>query len=62
VERLSFGLKLGEEPKFPVHFYEDGIKSFETALRLRQMVAFEHWQGNTSFTFGDIVQKIIPGL
>ncbi|ETX08835.1 MAG: hypothetical protein ETSY2_03130 [Candidatus Entotheonella gemina] len=53
---------LPDVEKFPVHFYEDGIKSFETALKLRQMVAFEHWQGNTEFTFGDIMQKIIPGL
>ncbi len=53
---------LPDVEKFPVHFYEDGIKSFETALRLRQIVAFEHWQGNTSFTFGDVIQKIIPGL
>ncbi len=53
---------LPEVEKFPVHFYEEGIKSFETALKLRQMVAFEHWQGNTEFTFGDMMQKIIPGL
>jgi hypothetical protein len=53
---------LPEVEKFPVHFYEDGIQSFETALRMRQIVALEHWQGNTSFTFGDMIQKIIPGL
>jgi len=53
---------LPEVEKFPVHFYEDGIQSFETALRMRQIVALEHWKGNTSFTFGDMIQKIIPGL
>ena len=53
---------LPDVEKFPVHFYEEGIQSFETALRLRQIVAFEHWQGNTEFTFGDVMQKIIPGL
>lgn len=53
---------LPDVEKFPVHFYEEGIKSFETALKLRQMVAFEHWQGNTAFTFGDMMKKIIPGL
>jgi hypothetical protein len=53
---------LPDVEKFPVHFYEEGMQSFETALKLRQIVAFEHWQGNTSFTFGDMMQKIIPGL
>jgi len=53
---------LPDVEKFPVHFYEDGITSFETALKMRQLLAFEHWQGNTAFTFGDMIQKIIPGL
>jgi hypothetical protein len=53
---------LPDVEKFPVHFYEDGIQSFETALRMRQIVALEHWQGNTEFTFGDMIQKIIPGI
>lgn len=53
---------LPDVEKFPVHFYEDGIKSFETALKMRQLVSFEHWQGNTAFTFGDMIKKIIPGL
>lgn len=53
---------LPDVEKFPVHFYEEGMQSFETALRLRQIVAFEHWQGNTECTFGDVMQKIIPGL
>jgi hypothetical protein len=53
---------LPDVEKFPVHFYEDGIQSFETALRMRQIVALEHWQGNREFTFGDMMKKIIPGL
>jgi hypothetical protein len=53
---------LPDVEKFPVHFYEDGITSFETALKMRQLLAFEHWQGNTAFTFGDMIKKIIPGL
>ena len=48
--------------KFPVHFYEDGITSLENALRLRQMVAFEHWQGNTACTLGEVIQKVSAGL
>ena len=53
---------LPEVEKFPVHFYEDGITSLETAFKLRQMVAFEHWQGNTGYTMGDLMQKIFPGF
>src|SRR4030095_9756713 len=49
---------LPEVEKFPVHFYTDGILSLENALRLRQIVAFEHWQGNTACTLGEVIQKV----
>jgi hypothetical protein len=45
-----------------VHYYEDGITSLENALRLRQIVAFEHWQGHTDYTLGDIIRKVSAGL
>src|SRR5215831_11134332 len=48
--------------KFPVHFYEDGIRSFETTLRLRQIVAFEHWRGHTTCTLGEVIQKVTAGV
>ena len=32
------------------------------ALRLRQIVAFEHWQGNTACTLGEVIQKVSAGL
>jgi hypothetical protein len=48
--------------KFPVHFYEDGLISLENALRLRQIVAFEHWQGNTACTLGEVIHKFSAGL
>ena len=53
---------LPDVEKFPVHFYADGITSFENALRLRQIVAFEHWQGHTDSTLGDIIRKVSAGL
>ena len=53
---------LPDVEKFPVHFYEDGITSLENALRLRQIVAFEHWQGHTDYTLGDIIRKVSTGL
>lgn len=52
---------LPDVEKFPVHYYEDGITSFETALRLRQIVAFEHWQGHTDYTLGDIIRQVSAG-
>jgi hypothetical protein len=52
---------LPDVEKFPVHFYDDGIASFENALRLRQIVAFEHWRGNTDYTLGDIIRKVSAG-
>jgi len=54
--------RLPEVEKFPVHFYEDGITSFENALRLRQIVAFEHWQGHTDYTLGDIIRQVSTGV
>jgi hypothetical protein len=52
---------LPDVEKFPVHYYEDGMTSFENALRLRQIVAFEHWQGHTDYTLGDIIRKVSRG-
>src|SRR6266571_2793981 len=54
--------RLPDVEKFPVHFYTDGITSLENALRLRQIVAFEHWQGHTDYTLGDIIRKVSSGL
>jgi hypothetical protein len=54
--------RLPEVEKLPVHFYTDGITSLENALRLRQIVAFEHWQGNTACTLGEVIQKVSAGL
>lgn len=54
--------RLPEVEKLPVHFYEDGITSLENALRLRQIVAFEHWRGNTACTLGEVIKKVSAGL
>ena len=54
--------QLPEVEKFPVHFYADGILSLENALRLRQIVAFEHWRGHTACTLGEVIQKVSAGL
>ncbi len=54
--------RLPDVEKFPMHYYEDGITSLENALRLRQIVAFEHWQGHTDSTLGDIIRQVTAGL
>lgn len=45
-----------------INFYEDGIESLKGALKMRGIIAFEHWQGNVTFSFFDIFKKIIPGM
>jgi hypothetical protein len=51
--------KLPEIEKFPVHFYEEGITPLERLLKIRQIVAVEHWKGNKDFTIADLMNKII---
>jgi len=49
---------LPEIERFPVHYAEDGIAGFQLALRLRQMVAMQHWLGHPEYTLGDAIQSL----
>jgi hypothetical protein len=49
---------LADIERIPVHYYEDGIGGFQLALRTRQIVAMQHWQGNTSYTLMNAIQSI----
>jgi hypothetical protein len=49
---------LPEIERFPIHFYEDGIDGFATALRLRQIVALQHWLGHPEYTMFDALQSM----
>ena len=49
---------LPEIERIPVHFYEDGIQGFELALRIRQIIAMQHWSGNSAYTLSDAVRSI----
>ena len=49
---------LPEIERFPVHYVEDGIEGFKLALRLRQLVAMQHWLGNPEYTLGDAIQSL----
>jgi hypothetical protein len=49
-----------EIEKFPVNYYEDGIIPLETVFRMRQIIAFKHWQGDTDFNFFDLMSNQDP--
>ncbi|MBV8488707.1 MAG: hypothetical protein JO161_10555 [Planctomycetaceae bacterium] len=53
---------LPEIERFPVHYAEDGIAGFRLALRLRQMVAMQHWLGHPEYTLGDAIQSLAKTL
>ena len=46
---------LPEIERLPVHYAEDGIGGFKLALHLRQMVAMQHWLGNSEYTLDDAI-------
>jgi hypothetical protein len=42
--------------RFPVYYYEEGIQGFETTLQMRQIVAMQHWLGNSEYSVFDAIQ------
>ena len=51
---------LPEIEKFPIYFYEDGISAVESIVKMRKIIATEHWLGNENFSFFDLFKKIVP--
>ncbi len=45
--------------RLPVHYYEDGVRAVEALLSIRQVRAMHHWQGNTSYTYQDMVRDML---
>src|SRR5207244_10480963 len=45
--------------RLPVHYYEDGIRAVEALLIIRQVRAMHHWQGNTSYTYQDMIRDML---
>jgi hypothetical protein len=45
--------------RLPVHYYEDGIRAVEALLSMRQVRAMHHWQGNTSYTYQDMIRDML---
>src|SRR5262249_47385114 len=60
LEDMQSGAKqpLPEIERLPVNYYEDGITGFKLALQLRQMVARQHWLGNTGYTLLDAIHAV----
>jgi hypothetical protein len=50
---------LPEAEDIPLHIYEDGFGPIATTLKMRQIEAYEHWQGNTSFSQFDLLQRLM---
>ena len=55
-------LPLPEIERFPVHYYEEGIDGFTLTLTIRQIVAREHWLGNTKYTTQDAIRAITKSM
>src|SRR5215813_8899090 len=45
--------------RLPVHYYEEGIRAVEALLSIRQVRAMHHWQGNTSYTYQDMIRDML---
>ena len=45
-----------EMERLPIHYYEDGIGPLTTSLIIRQVIAMEHWKGNTDYTWTDYIR------
>jgi len=50
---------LPEVDRMPIHFYEDGLASFQLALNVRQIVALQHWLGNAAYSKADAIRDIM---
>jgi hypothetical protein len=47
-----------EIEKFPTNYYTEGIESVRFTLNLHQIVAFQHWQGNLTYTAMDAIRDM----
>jgi hypothetical protein len=70
-ERAEFGMSYLEEmskkpipevERLPTLYHEEGIGSLELALRVRHIIAYQHWLGNADYCFHDLRQEIMPWL
>ena len=60
----NFINEMAKEPepeieKFPTNYYRDGIDSLRTSLITHQLVAFQHWKGNTNYNRMDVIKDMM---
>ena len=48
---------LVELERFPANYYDEGIEYLETCLKMKFEIAWEHFQGNPSFSFNDLLKR-----
>lgn len=53
---------LPEIEELPAYIYEQGLLPLQMALMVRQIEAFEHWQGNESFSQYDLLQTMMASV
>lgn len=70
-ERTEFGMSYLEEmskkplpeiERLPTLYYEEGIARLELSLKVRHIIAYQHWLGNADYSFHDLIQEIMPQL
>src|SRR5712692_9014493 len=45
--------------RFPLDYYEEGMRSIEALLAPHQVIAMHHWQGHTDYTRHDLVRDML---
>jgi hypothetical protein len=51
---------LPEVERFPTLYYEEGIGGLQLSLRVRHIIACQHWLGNADYSFHDLMHEIMP--
>ena len=49
---------LPEKERLPTNFYEEGISQLQFMLKSRQIMAKQHWMGNTDYTLEDSIREM----
>jgi tetratricopeptide (TPR) repeat protein len=45
--------------RFPLDYYEEGMRSIEALLAPHQVIAMHHWQGHTNYTRHDLIRDML---
>jgi hypothetical protein len=53
---------LPEIEEIGINIHGEGMSVLELSLRMKQIEAWEHWQGNTNFTQYDLIQQMLASV